>query len=237
VTVGRVRQVTFAPDHHLVEVGIDFDVATLRAMGMDAEHPPPDARAQLASTGLVGGRKFIALDTFDPETHPAPRLSFAPRERYIPSTPSVEKNLETLITKTLTSLSVLADSFARAGLADQTSGAVANLDGLLTDLDRLVRGFDHEKLPVRTAGALDDARATIARLKQALDHLDSRDGLLTAAQRAATSVGEVGRNAGVATRDLEGTLDDIRAASSAIRELAEAIEQHPDMLLKGRRTP
>jgi hypothetical protein len=48
-------------------------------------------------------------------------------------------------------------------------------------------------------------------------------------------VGEVGRNATSATRDLKDVLEEIRAAAVSLRELSEEIEQQPDMLIKGRR--
>jgi ABC-type transporter Mla subunit MlaD len=237
VLVGRVGGITFAPDHQMVEVRIEFDVASLVSMGMLQDHPPPEVRAQLGSMGLVSGRRFIALDTFDPQTHPGPRLSFAAPARYIPSTPSVEKNLETLITKTLDRLSILADAFVRVGIAEKSARAVTDLDDVLTTLDGALRRLDRERLPARAANAIDDARVTIAKLNETLERVKGRDGLLTSAQHAAASVGEVGRNASAATRDLQSVLDEVHAAATAIRELAEQIEQNPDMLIKGRRKP
>jgi ABC-type transporter Mla subunit MlaD len=154
VPVGRVDRVTFAPDHEEIEVGIEFDVATLESMGLRANQMRPDIRAQLASQGLISGAKFIALDIFDQKTHPPPPLRFTPPENYIPSTPSAEKNLEALAAKALDRVSVLADSLVQEGIAPKVSRGVDDLDGLMTDLDRAVQQIGGEKLPARASATL-----------------------------------------------------------------------------------
>jgi ABC-type transporter Mla subunit MlaD len=235
VRVGRVGKIAFAPDGELVEVRIDFDVATLKTFGFFGKAPPPGARAQLTGQGLVSGSRSIALDTFDPKTHPAPVLTFETPENYIPSTPSVAKSLETSILQTLDRLARLADQLVQEGVAEKTARAIADADSLVTTLDRTLQQVDQQRLPARTAKALEAARTTLGTLNQALQHVDGDGGLVASAQRAATAVGEVGRNASSATHDLRDLLDEVRAAVAAVRELAEQIEQQPDMLLKGRR--
>ena len=83
----------------------------------------------------------------------------------------------------------------------------------------------------------DDVRATIAKLNESVERLNGDNGALAAATRAFGSVDEVGRSASGGTADLREVLEELRAAATAIHELAEQLEQHPDMLLKGRKKP
>lgn len=237
VTVGQVGKVTFAPDHQMVEVRSDLDVRTLAAMGIDArENPPSNVRVQLASAGLLGPR-FLSMDFFDAKKHPPPTLSFAPSGHYIPSTPSLQKGLQDSATIVLDRLAQLMDTAVREGLPEKLAQAVTRADDALSTLDRTANEIDRAKLPARAASAIDDARGALAKMNKALDGVDGDAGLLTSAQRALGSVGQAGRNASATTRDLEGTIDEIRAAASAIRSLAEELERNPDMLVKGRSRP
>lgn len=232
VTLGRVGDITFAPDHQMVEVRSDLDVSTLKAMGLKAGRPPPDVRAQLASHGLVGAR-FISLDFFDPKTHPPPVLSFTAPEKYIPATRSLQKSLEDSATVALDRIAQVMDAIVREGLTEKAVQAVSHADGALTELDQTLKRLDHEKLPARAAKAIEDARSAVGRINKALDRVDGDAGLIVSAQGAITALGDVGRNANVTTRDVGGTLGEIRAAATAIRSLAEELERNPDMLVKG----
>lgn len=232
VTLGRVGKITFAPDHQMVEVRSDLDVSTLEAMGLKQERPSSDVRAQLASQGLVGTR-FLALDFFDAKTHPPPVLSFPPPERYIPATRSFQKSLEDSATLALERIAQVMDSIVREGLTEKAVQAVTHADGALVELDQTLKRLDREKLPARTAKAIEDARVALARINKALDRIDGDAGLIVSAQGALTALGEVGHNANATTRDVGGTLNEFRAAATAIRNLAEELERNPDMLVKG----
>jgi ABC-type transporter Mla subunit MlaD len=236
VALGRVGKITFGPDHESIEVELDVDIEELRAMGLSPSHVRSDARAQLASQGLLGA-KYVAIDVFDEASHPPPKLSFTPPAHYIPSTSSVQKNLEQSITKTLEHLAALADDFSKQGLPEKTAGAVTSFDTFMKDLDQTLKRLDNEKLPVRAAKAIDDVRGTISKLNEAVERLNGDNGALAAATRAFGSVDEVGRSASAGTADLTEVLEELRAAAAAIRELAEQLQQHPDMLLKGRKKP
>jgi hypothetical protein len=57
---------------------------------------------------------------------------------------------------------------------------------------------------------------------------------MMSAQRTVDSLGEVARGAHSLGPELELTLRDVRGAARSIRRFADALEQDPDMLLKGR---
>jgi phospholipid/cholesterol/gamma-HCH transport system substrate-binding protein len=232
VTIGRVGNISFAPDHQSVEVRSDLDVSTLEKMGFPKKRIPPDVRIQLASQGLVGTR-FLSLDFFDPKTHPPPVLSFTPPPNYIPATPSLQKSLEDSVRTALDRLAQILDTVVREGVVEKVAQAVTRADGALAEVHRIIERVDREKLPGRAAGAIDAARAALDKMNKAVEHIDGQAGLIASAQRAVDSFNEVGRNASATTRDLEGTLDDIRATAAAIRSLAEELERNPDMLVKG----
>jgi paraquat-inducible protein B len=224
VTLGRVGKIGFAPDHRMVEVRMDFDVSTLRQMGVPKE-VPPDLRVQLESQGILGTR-FVAIEFFDPATHPPPVLSFAPPENYIPSTPSLQKSLEDSLSTSLDRLAQIMDALVREGVTHKVVQA-------LDDVDQLLGPWSREKLPARAASALDDARTALGKINKALDRVDGESGLISSAQGAVKTFGDAGKNADATARNLSATLNEMRAAAAAIRSLAEELERNPDMLIKG----
>ena len=88
VRIGRVGDITIAPDHRLVEVRMDIDVAAMERLGIWPKgrsgrgchvfhRPPADLRAQLGSQGLTGEQ--VRRDRLlRPEDQPLPALTFPP---------------------------------------------------------------------------------------------------------------------------------------------------------------
>jgi paraquat-inducible protein B len=67
-----------------------------------------------------------------------------------------------------------------------------------------------------------------------LDRLGGEGGLVASTQRVTDSVGDLGRSTSGSAAQLDRTLRDLDETLIALRELAEAIERDPDMLVKGR---
>jgi ABC-type transporter Mla subunit MlaD len=235
VNVGRVGEITFAPDHRMVKVRMDLDERTLEDLGLQprTKPPPPDLRAQLASQGLTGAT-FVSIDFFDPERNPPPALTFTPAERYIPAATSQLKGLEETILKAMDGLVSLVDSISREGLTEKAAQVLARADQTMASLDHLLRNVDRQKLPEQARTTLDELRAAVSKVGKALDGVGGDGGLVATAQRSVSSIGEVGRNAVGAASDLEETLSEIREAAAAIHLLASELEHQPDALLKGR---
>jgi ABC-type transporter Mla subunit MlaD len=235
VDVGRVGDISFAPDRTMIEVRMDLLVGVLDHFGGTLPNRPvnPNLRAQLASQGVTGSR-FISMDFFDPTTDPPPALSFAPPGHYVPAAKSQMKSLGDSVTKAMDGLANLVDTMSREGLSEKTVQAMSTVNDVLIDVDRVVGGLQEQQIPRRAAATLDKLDAAVGKLGGVLDRVDGETGLVATAKRSIGSVGDTGRVASGAIRDLGQTLNEVREAAAAIRLLAEELEREPDSVLKGR---
>lgn len=251
VTVGTVSNIVIAPDHRHIEVTEAIDTDAFASLGFTGEgaavHPPPELRAQLASASITGG-KFVAIDHFDPKTHPPPPLPFPAPERYIPATPSMLKSLEQTLVEAMSKLPGLADAVVATttridrmlaeldgeGIPRRAADTLTHADRALIGLDQTIRRIDRARLTDKAGSTLDELSKAVAKMNRALDRVDGEDGLIASARRAADAIGGLGSGAGPTGRELERTLRDVQAAAESIRVLAEEIERDPEMLLKGR---
>ena len=257
VGVGRVGEITIAPDHRLVEVRMDVDVASMEQLGLVPRgefkrtlvfpEPPSDLRAQLGSQGLTGN-KHVEVDFFDPKANPPPELPFPPMGHYIPAATSLTKGIEDSLAKAMDRFTVLADravivvdgvgrivaELERGRAGDHAALAIGQAADVLRGLDRIVRGLDREKVAESAGATLGAIHLAADDLNKVLGRLDGDQGLLATTQRTVSSFGDVGKNVAGATRDLDATLGEIREAAAAFRELADELDREPDVLLKGR---
>ena len=256
VTIGVVDKIQIAPDHRMVEVKNQLDVAEIKRMGLSEAGKqrgktlfsvPPDLRAQLGSQGITGV-KFVAIDFFDPKSNPAPDLPFLPPQNYIPAAASLMKNLEDTVAKAMESLPQLVNATVAimgrvdrmvAVLEDQkvmesTTSAMRHADDVLGDLDKTLRNIDKQKIPEKASATLSDLNKAVAKMDKVLDRIDGDTGLVATAKSSIMQVGELGRSATGSTHELDDTLREIRDAAASIRTLTDSLDRHPDMLIKGR---
>jgi paraquat-inducible protein B len=254
VTIGHVTSIDVASDRRHVQVSYDLGVEVLTRLGLAKVEGrkvrisvPSDVRVQLASTGLTGV-KYIKLDFFDVTRHPKPKLPFEVPENYIPATPSTLKNVEdTLLTAidrvprvmdeataVLTEFRALAMSFNRADIPARVAATVAQAEDLVADMDRKVKSVDASGLSNRAKEALGRLNVSLAKVERVLRKVEGEDGLLESVQRTSDRIGDVADNARGAGEDLDKTLRDLSEASRSVRELVDALEVDPEMLLKGR---
>jgi phospholipid/cholesterol/gamma-HCH transport system substrate-binding protein len=257
VGIGHIGDITIAPDHRLVQVRMDIDVASVEQLGLVPRgefkrthifpEPPSDLRAQLGSQGLTAN-KHIEVDFFDEKTNPPPELPFPPRAHYIPAATSLTKGLEDSLGKAIERLTQLADhatvvvdgvghivsELDRGGAGTNTARALGQAADVLRGVDRIVKSLDREKVAENAGATVSSLHVAADNLNKMFARIDGDHGLLAATQRSVSSFGEAGQNVAGATRDLDQTLTDIREAAAAFRELADELERQPDALLKGR---
>jgi len=246
VKIGNVSAIDVAPDRRHVEITYTLGVAVLNRLGLAGDTVgketqitmPPELRVQLASTGLTG-TKYLQIDFFDTGGTPPEVLPFPVPENYIPATPSTMKNLEDSVVRAVNMLPVLAQ---------QMGGVLSRVDGLLDDVksrglpgrtaallltlqDKLDR-VQVDELSRDAAATLKGATAAVAKLNRALDRLDGSDGLIASVQRTSDSFGDMAGPRSSA--NLDDTGRDLREAAVAVRQLVEALQRDPDMLIKGK---
>jgi len=230
VKIGNVAAIEVAPDRRHVEIRYTLGVDVLRRLGLAGGGTgkqttisvPPDLRVQIASTGLTG-TKYLQLDFFDTGGAPPPELPFPVPDNYIPAIPSTMKNLEDAVVRAVDRL---------PSLVQELAGTVDRVNVLLDDVNR--RG-----LPARALATLDGAdrlvvglRQSLAKVDGAVERLQGDDGLLASVQRTSESLNDsAGPRLGA---DVGQTGRDLREAAVALRQIAEALQRDPDMLLKGR---
>ncbi len=214
-----------------------------------------DLRLQLASSGLTGV-KFLQLDFFDATRYPPPVLPFEVPENYIPAAPSMMKSLEESIlliadrmpelTAQMSSIAGAVDVIVRDVDDQQIPKRIVvsldKLDALLTTTQQVVGEVDARGLS-RNANLTLDSLTGVAnridgvatRLDGVIVRIDDDDGLLSSVERASDAVGATLRDTDGLGGGLEDTLESVRTTARSVRMLTNALEQDPEMLVKGRR--
>ncbi|TMB35784.1 MAG: MCE family protein [Deltaproteobacteria bacterium] len=252
VKIGNVSAIDVAPDQRHVEIVYSLGVKVLSKLRLaGTSHGketrillPPDLRVQLAITGLTG-TKFLQIDFFDTAGEP-PVLPFPVPENYIPATASTMKNLEEAVVRAvgmmphiaqqldlaLSRTNAILDDLDRRGLPGKASTSLDNANQLLATLQRKLSQVRVDDLSRDAAATLEDASATLVKMKGVLDHLDGNDGLFASVQRTSDSLNDVaGPRLGATFHETER---DLREAAVAVRQLVEALQRDPDMFLKGK---
>ncbi len=230
VTIGYVGKIQVAPDHRHVMVESELGVAELARLGLDIAkgssreialrklEMSADLRIQLASSGLTGV-KFLQLDFFDVTAYPPPELPFPVPKNYIPAAPSMMKNLED-------SLAYLIKRLPE--ITDKTSS-------ILTEIDTIAREVSEQKIPERVASTLNGVNTAVRRLDGTIARFNQDGGVLANIERVSLSVGDILRDANGLGGNLVETSSAVQEAARSVRKFMEALEQDPDMLLKGRK--
>lgn len=261
VTIGKVDKIRVARDHRHVEVESELSVEQLDRLGLDISKEQrrfvgaPDRlemstelRLQLASAGLTG-LKFLQLDFFDPKRYPPPSLPFKVPQNTIPTAPSMMKDLGdslTLIANLLPEIveqtasimgeiEVMVRDVSERQLTEQISSVVLTLNEVLATTQSKLAGVDTGGISRDAKRSLRSIDAAALRLDQLLARIEQKGGLLSSVERATGAVGDTLREADGLGNQLINTLEAIESAARSLRMFTGALEQDPDMLLKGRR--
>ena len=240
VTIGNVAVIRVAPDHRHVEVAYELDVKDLHGLGLSEPKRfglhtrmvvPKDLRVQLDTAGITGV-KFLLIDYFSPQLYPPPILPFPVPENYIPSTPSLIKNLEDSVIHALEHLPEVAGQLQK--LLPAVLATLANVDTVLADGHKAISELDTAKLSAQAQAVMVNLNATMVKVNRVVDQVGSDKGLLASVQRTSDALGSTARNANHVGPALEETLREVQGAAESIRRLADSLDRDPDMLLKGR---
>jgi ABC-type transporter Mla subunit MlaD len=236
VRIGRVVAIDLAPDRRHVDVQLAIDRKSSRSLALATE---PGMRTEVAAMGVTGV-KLVEIDIVDPTVAPPPTLPFPPATPYIASRPSFLVDLQRGITVLRQRLPALTDratkSFDKLDQAfDGVGKLVESAHRTVEDVDHVVRSVAREQLPARLASALRGFTTSATKLDALVDKIRTDgDGLIASARRTTESLGDLGRETRESTIDLGETLREIREAARSVREFVDALENEPDMLVKGR---
>jgi len=255
VTIGNVSRIELGPDRRHVKVSYEFTVAVLDQLGIArgsgenaSVRVAPNLRAQLNSTGVTG-IKYVQLDFFDDAAAaPANELPFPTSDHVIPAQPSSMKNIEASVVQTadrlpevaehlvtvLGRVQRIAEQLEAQNLPERTGALLTHADRTLNTLDEKLAQLDTRGLSQEGRAALASWQGTAVRVNQMLDRVSGDRGLLASAQRVSDTLGDAAQNANGFSSEMEHTLRDVSEAAAAVRDLADALERQPDMLIKGR---
>jgi len=243
VLIGNVSRIELASDRR-VDVTLAIESRASLLLGLVAM--PLQVRARLSSQGLTGV-KLVDLDVGDPgDMTASPAPSSASGAHYLPSRPSLAKQLEDEGMRLGRSLPALVDDahlvlrrfdavledVHTQHLPEHLVALIERAHATLEDLRRLaprtstlLTGLD--KLAGDGAGAVDALRRILARV-------DGDEGLATSARRASDTIGELGQRAMESTGEIEKTMRDVADVARTLRAFIEDLERDPEILLKGR---
>jgi paraquat-inducible protein B len=129
-------------------------------------------------------------------------------------------------------MNTILEDVHRRGLPEKAVAALDNTNHLLARLQDKLDQLPVAELSRDAAATFRGASAALARMDRVLARLDGDDGLFASVQRTSESLGDVaGPRLGA---NLEDTGRDLREAAVAVRQLAEALQRDPDMLVKGK---
>ncbi len=256
VSIGNVSEIVLADDKRHVEVTYALSVKALDSLGLSEAHArgkkatlqiPPGLRVQLVPSGITGV-KFMQMDFFDEQTNPAQVLPFLVPENTIPATPSTMKNLEATVVSAVDQfpelakqvvvvvkqVSALLSQFEGHDVGGQLSHTLTLLDHVLEQISAALGALDAGALYPAAPRTLGQLRATLASINEAVGQLGGGRGLIASLQRTSDAVGNTAQNATHVGPALDDALKDVQRAANSVQRLASALEQDPDMLVKGR---
>jgi phospholipid/cholesterol/gamma-HCH transport system substrate-binding protein len=131
-----------------------------------------------------------------------------------------------------TRVNAILDDVNQHNLPSRTVETLASANKLMASLQQTLDQVHIAELSRETTATMQATTAALVRMNRLLDRLDGNDGLLASVQRTADSLGDV--SGPRLSANLDETGRDLREAAVAVRQLVEALQRDPDMLIKGK---
>jgi ABC-type transporter Mla subunit MlaD len=119
-------------------------------------------------------------------------------------------------------------------IPERIVSALDTMEGLLTTTEKVIGQVDARGFSRNGNRTLKSVTGAADRLDVILARINQDDGLITSVERASDSVGDTLRDADGLGGQLVDTLESVQTSARSIRKLTEALEQDPEMLVKGR---
>ncbi len=249
VSIGSVSNIDLAGDRRHVAVTYELGVKVLHSLGLAVESlegieteivVPDDLRVQLASSGITGV-KFIQMDFFDVKSNPPQELPFKVEGNTIQAAASMMKSLENSVVQAVERLPELVQQLVLVFTQINTLMAAVENGDLLKKLGETVVLVN--KVLGQISGTIASAdvgliskeiRRVIASVDSLVVQVGGEKGLASSLQNTSDALGSVAKNAKHVGPAMEEALRDVQGAAQSVQRLADALENDPDMLLKGR---
>jgi phospholipid/cholesterol/gamma-HCH transport system substrate-binding protein len=245
VTIGKVNSIRFAgaeyPGYNQQYVVIQFEVPrgtvwsaeTNNVQKLIDSEVTQGLRARVQAQGFVGA-DILALEYVNPEVYPLLPVPWIPKHYYIPSAPSQFHRVMTSLEKSLRH----AQNLDFSDLLNRADKLIDAANRLAVNVDQI----DFNELGTNAASLLTDFRETTHGLQRTLADAQgaikgadlpgvSRDtaAMLAKIDYAATELRRV--LASVDTRELNGSLANVRAATDELTVLIQELETRPSSLI------
>jgi len=185
-------------------------------------------RLKIAQQGVTG-TAYLEADYWDPEQNPPMKIVWNPHKLYVPSAPSTLRAISNAVERL----------FARLEKTP-VEEVVSHFDELLVNVNATVEALDMPVLQGEVRTLVADLRETSAATRQAVDGLEVEQvsarlrGTLDEAQATLAVVRdavEFGRPG------FEAMIDNLRVVSEDLRDVAALARKYPSVLLLGEPPP
>lgn len=255
VPVGRVTEIRADPMGKMVEIDFELFLDRLNTIGLDVKRLRtitdiggvfPNLRAQVMGNPMTG-EAYLLLNRLE-NPPPAMELQFKPTHSYVPSVPSpfatVQDRLPELLDRANATFQTLSDVVARMPYTLEQS------DRFLTHFERIMHESQLPALSADSRKFFTTTSAQMEQMKSEMDGVIGTNGALikfTEEARAAIKAAnlpattraarEAADNSKLASDDLRRALPAIQDSLKSMRELSQALEEHPESVVYGRRPP
>ncbi len=185
-------------------------------------------RVRLAQQGVTG-TAYIEADYVSPQANPPMTITWQPQIDYLPSAPSTLKSISNAAERIFTRLDALP-----------VEDILVHLDQLLVSMHGVVDRVDVVQLQEQAARLLEELEATAGSMRDLLEHSETRQiatdvrGTLKEMEATLASVRTAVDDGGPVLGEL---LNNLRAASRDLRDVAETARSYPSVLLLGEPPP